>query len=129
MFDKNNLKYTLKAIDETIEKLNSDVRRGKLLAELKQDPRFKEVILDGYFEVEAKELFNILTDPSGASPYSNEEIQLKLAAISHFKSYVGTDEFVGAIEIKAQSAPSRILEEEQYRLEVTADIASGDNNE
>ena len=117
------LKEELKAIDKTIEKKKKAIRLGEALKELKNDPNFKLVILEGYVEAEAKRLFKILTDPSGVSPYSNEEIQLKLAAISHFKSYIGTDDYVGTIEIEAERAPDEIIMEENYRDEVTANAA------
>jgi hypothetical protein len=117
------LKEELRAIDKTIEKKKKAIRLGEALKELKNDPNFKLVILEGYVEAEAKRLFKILTDPSGVSPYSNEEIQLKLAAISHFKSYIGTDDYVGTIEIEAERAPDEIIMEENYRDEVTANAA------
>jgi hypothetical protein len=70
-----------------------------------------------------------LTDPSGITPYTAEETQLKLAAISHFKGYVGTDSFIGTVMRDAQDAPSRILSEEKYRNEVTEEFAKGDTYE
>ena len=123
MDGKSNLAETLEAIDYSIGKFNEDIKRGKDLESLMNDPRFKSVILDGYFEKEAKRLFQILTDPTGASPDTTEEIQLKLAAISHFKSYVGTDNFAGTIKIDADRAPSLIIKEMNYRNEVTATYA------
>jgi len=122
--ETSNLNKQLKAIDKAIEDFKSDIERGKALTRLMANQDFKDVILDGYFEAEANKLFNILVDPTGASPYSNEEIQLKLAAISHFKSYVGTTDFRGTIEMDAERAPSLLMGEEAYRNEVTADFAA-----
>jgi len=123
----SNLNKELKAIDEEIEGYRRDIERGKALAELKQDSRFIDVILDGYFEVEAQKLFQILIDPTNASPYSNEEIQLKLEAISHFKGYVGTSSFAGSIQNSAENAPGLITSAELYREEITA--GNADNGE
>ena len=124
MDNKSNLAKTLEAIDETIAGYRDDIQRGKDLEYLMNEPRFKLLILEGYFKKEAERLFQILTDPTGASPDTNEEIQLKLAAISHFKSYVGTADHAGTIKIEAERAPLAIAREEEYRKEVTATHAA-----
>jgi len=121
--DTSNLKETLNAIDASIEGYRKAEEQGKKLKRLMKNPDFISVILEGYIDTEAKKLFKILTDPSGASPYSPEAIQLKLEAISHFKSVVGTDDYKGTIEIEAEQAPLDILREETYRKEVTAEFA------
>lgn len=126
--DSSNLKETLEAIDAAIAKSNAAIKRGERLKRLMKNPDFIDVILEGYIEVEAKKLFKILTDPTGASPLSNEEIHLKLEAISHFKGYVGTNDYEGTIEINAKRAPDEILRETNYRKEVTADYAANGDN-
>lgn len=119
MDDTSTLKTTLEAIDAVIAKQRAAIKRGEDLKALMKDPRFKSVILDGYFETEAKRLFKILTDPTEVSAYTAEEIQSQLSAISTFKGYVGTK---GTIEIEAAMAPSLIMKEEQYRNEVTSEF-------
>ena len=123
MDDSSILQDTLEAIDSAIAIRKADIELGQALIRLKNNSDFKTVILDGYVETEAQELFNILTDPSGASPYSAERIKLKLEAISHFKGYIGTDDFKGTIEVNAEQAPQAIAREEEYRREVTASCA------
>lgn len=126
-FTSSNLKDTLVKIDTKIAEEQVKIDRGEALARLINNSDFQEVILEGYIKTEAERLFKILTDPSGQSPYTNEEIHLKLEAISHFKSYVGTDGFVGTIMSEASTAPGIILREQVYRSEVTAEYA--DNGE
>ena len=121
--DNSNLKETLKAVDTVILEKKAEIKLGEELKLLKQTEYFKNVIMKGYFETEAKKLFNILTDPSGSSPYSNEEIHRILAGISHFKGYVGTVDYPGTVEINALRAPEDIQREENYRKEVTASFA------
>ena len=121
----NNLKETLEAIDSAIAKYQAEIERGKMLERLMVNPDFKAVILDGYIEAEATKLFNILIDPSGASPYTDEVIQRKLASICDFKEHVGTSEFDGTIKISAKRAVSDLLREESYRDEVTEEFAKG----
>ena len=123
MPNTDNLKDTLTRIDEAILMYKADIRRGELLNSLLTFPAFKELIIDGYFEAEAKKLFDILIDPTGASPYSPEEIQARLGSISHFKGYVGTKDFPGTIKMNAERASELIIREENYRKEVTAAFA------
>ena len=116
----SNLKETLEAIDAAIARKKEAIKAGEALNRLMNNPDFKTVILDGYIEAEANKLFKILTDPSGTSPYTDDQVKLKLAAISHFRGYVGTEDFPGTIKIEAEQAPLDILSEENYRKEVTA---------
>jgi hypothetical protein len=78
---------------------------------------FIDVILTGYIDEEAKRLFNILIDPTGASPYSYEKIQMKLSSISDIKGYLHE------VKLEAKRAPHDIMREEIYRKEVTAEAA------
>jgi len=126
--ESSNLKETLEAIDAAIATSNAAIKRGEKLKRLMKNPDFIDVILEGYIEVEAKKLFKILTDPTGASPLSDEEIHLGLGAISRFKGYVGTDNYEGTVEIDANRAPDEILREETYRKQVTANYAANGDN-
>jgi len=119
--EQSTLNETLEAIDAVIAKKKAAIKRGERLARLMKNEDFIDVILDGYIETEARKLFTILTNPSGESPYSPEEIQLKLEAISHFKGYVGTEDYLGTVMMEAKKAPLEIAREEDYRKQVTAD--------
>lgn len=120
----SNLKDTLKRIDEYIGTQREAITKGEALERLMKNPDFKLVILDGYFEAETKKLFNLLVDPTGASPYTNDQINLKLAGISDFKGYVGTDDYVGTVATEAFNAPSNIDREEDERKRVTAEFSA-----
>ena len=121
-FASSNLKDTLDRIDTLISDKQSAITKGAQLEVLMKTPGFIDVILDGFMNDEAKRLFDIMVDPTGASPYSNEEIQLKLAGISTFKKYLAD------VKKAAERAPLDILREEDYRKEVTAENAlNGDN--
>ena len=118
--DTSNLKETLDKIDEVILRKKEAINRGEKLKRLMANSDFNYVILEGYKNVEAERLFKILTDPTGSSPISPEAVQMKLASISDFKGYVGTDDYLGTVMIEAMQAPDEILREEAYRKEVTA---------
>ena len=115
--ESNTLNKTLDAIDAVIAEKKTAVKRGEMLERLMIDQDFKEVILDSYIEEEAARLFQILIDPSGASPYTSEQIQRKLDSIRDFKGHVET------IKMNAKRAPEEILREEVYRKEATAKFA------
>lgn len=123
MAGTDNLKETLESIDTYIAEKRIDIKRGEQLQRLMKNPDFIDVIMNGYIEVEAKKLFKILTDPTGASPYSPEETQMKLSSISDFKGYVGTEDYPGTVMMDAQRAPFEIEREENERIRVTADYA------
>lgn len=118
------LQETLKSIDSYIAEKQEAIKRGEALERLKSNPDFQAVIVEGYIETEAKKLFDILTDPTGASPYSAETIQLKLEAISHFKSYVGTRDYPGTVKMDATRAPGEIQRELAERARTTAEYAA-----
>lgn len=122
--DSSNLQETLDKIDSAILAYEKDLEAGVKLKRLLANPDFQDLILDGYFNTESKKLFDILTDPSGASCYSSEQIHLMLSGISHFKGYIGTDAFEGTIQQDARRAPDAIATERAYRLEVTREYNS-----
>jgi hypothetical protein len=126
MDEESNLNETLKAIQSAIAEREANIERGEKLKRLKDNPDFQDVILKGYIEDVSKELFKILTDPTGASPYPIETIYLKLGSISDLKAYIGTEEFKGTVQVKAEQAPLEIEREQDYRKELTAQIASED---
>jgi hypothetical protein len=121
----SNLKETLQLIDEVMAERNASIELGEKLKRLKNNPDFIAVILDGYIATEEKKLFKILTDPSGASPYTEAQITKKLNSISDLKAYIGTEDFPGTIMVKADNAPGELLREEQYRKEVTTEYSKG----
>jgi len=112
--EDSNLKVTLRRIDEYIAEQQEHIKRGKELEQLRTNPAFLSVFVDGYINTEAEKLFNILVDPTGVSPYSDEEIRLKLASISDFKRYINN------VEISAEQAQNKIAREELERVRVTA---------
>ncbi len=117
MDNASNLKTTLAQIDLAIERFKDAEKQGEMLKRLKNNPDFIYLFIDGYIEAEAKKLFEILIDPSGASPYSEDTIRRKLDAVSNLKGYMND------IEIAAESAPLDIAREEDFRVKHTAEYA------
>ena len=120
-FASSNLKETLQRIDTVISEKRSAIETGKKLEALMATQNFIDVILEGFIETEAKKLFDVMVDPTGASPYSNEEIQLMLAGISTFKRYLAN------VKLEAENAPLDIQIEEDYRTQVTSEAAMSED--
>ena len=116
----SNLSVTLERIDEAIDTFKESAAEGEMLKRLQSNPDFVHLFINKYIDTEAKKLFNILIDPSGASPYSEDELRRKLDAVGNLRGYISD------IEIAATAAPLSILREEQYRKEVTAEAARED---
>ena len=121
MDDKSELDTELERIDNFIAEAKEAIEKGKALERLMCNEDFTNIIVDGYFESEARKLFDILIDPTGASPYSEEQINSMLAGISHFRGYIGTGQYPGTIRTEAERAPLDIIKEEEYRIQVTAE--------
>ena len=117
MSEKDTLKQELAEIDGRIEELKEKIELGKALEELHEDERFKKVVLEGYFDEEAKRLFGLLTTPTSLKRDQLENVMDKLSAIRNFKGYFKE------ILLQAGMAPSQIEEEEAYRQQVTADAS------
>lgn len=121
--DPSILHDTLEEIEASIIKNKLVVERGAALARMKLTKDYRTVFSEGYIDTESEKLFKILTDPSGASPYSTEKIHLMLEAISHFKGFVGTEDFQGTVEQDAKYAIDTIERDQEYRKEITANAA------
>ena len=124
--DPSILHDTLEEIEASIIKNKLVVERGAALARMKLTKDYRTVFSEGYIDTESEKLFKILTDPSGASPYSTEKIHLMLEAISHFKGFVGTDDYIGTVEQDATYAVQQIEQNREYRKEITAALAAED---
>lgn len=115
---KDNLKKELAQIDERIESLQKDIQLGKDLEALHENEQFKNVILDSYFEDEAKRIFGLLTNPTPLKREQIENLNDKLATIRVFKEYFQT------LLINANMAPEQIEEEEEFRKKITERYAN-----
>jgi len=114
MVEQTNLQVELADIDARIKTLNDNIKAGKDLEEMHEDPRFINVILEGYLEAEAKRIFGVLTDPSHHLKRDvMENLMDKLTSTRNIKQYFGT------VLMNASMAPEELVTEESYRKEVT----------
>ena len=119
MESNSNLTVELHAIDTAIEREEDKIKRGEALERLMNNEDFKSVILNGYIDAESKRLFELLTQV----PVPRQEILQgfgeRLDSIRYMKEYIGTPTYPGTIRREAENAPEVILENEQYRKEIT----------
>ena len=113
----SNLKNELEQIDHSIAGYKEAIKKGEALTALRGNPFFTTIITDGYIEVEAIELFKTLLDPNGTGPHTEEEIRRKLDGIVTIKGYLAR------VELEAKTAVDKVLIEEQYRAQITAQYA------
>jgi hypothetical protein len=115
MEETSNVKKKLAEIDERIIKLQEEKELGEALERLHENEDFIKVILHGYFETEAKRIFELLTIPTKLKRDQLENLMDKMTAIRNYKQYFQT------VLINAQMAPDQIQDEENYRKELTAE--------
>jgi len=113
-----NLKEELQKIDESIERHEAAIKRSEDLESLKTDPRFINVIVNGYTEAEAKRLFSMLTAVPATRRETLETTHDKLEAIRHMKEYLGTATYPGIVAREAENAPDSIAADRIYRVEL-----------
>ena len=63
MSETLNIDEQIKEIDNDIETQEWFVKRGEALKRLKENEDFRLVIFEGYLEVEAQRVFELLTPP------------------------------------------------------------------
>jgi hypothetical protein len=97
-------------LEERLDEAYKKVKLGNDLKELKKDPRFQSVIIDGYIGELAEFLFNELTKSITLQSQPEEQLREGLLAIRHLKSYIGFDGLPGDVEYNAELAKSNAEE-------------------
>lgn len=116
----------LQQLDASTAQYEAALQRGKDLEELKKNPLFISVIMEGYLEAEAERLFDTLTMVPAIRRESLDNTQSKLEAVRHFKEYVGTATYPGIVMREAENAQSHIDENEMYRTALLADNSASE---
>jgi hemerythrin superfamily protein len=113
MEEQSTLEELLRKSDERIAELEKMKELGEALERLHENEDFQKVILDGYFEKEAKRLFDILVHPDMFKRDIMQNIQDKLTSIRSLKQFFGT-----TLQ-NAHMAPMQIEEEENYKRDIS----------
>ena len=129
MEDTSNLTTDLQLTDEAIAAEKRKIAKAEALDRLIDNPDFILVIQQGYLEDEANSLFDLLTSVPSQRREITESTLDKLNSIRHFKEYIGTSTYPGVVRRNAEVAPEIIVEQEQYRKQITAYYTDMDEGE
>lgn len=114
MSNKLNIDEKIIAIDTAIEVQEWYIKRAEALERLKENEDFKLVILEGYIDVEADRLYNLLMAPQTIKLDDKENYLSQLEAIKCLNRYLGDDKYVGIATRLGQNA--KVLIEDNLKL-------------
>lgn len=118
MSEKLNIDAQLKQLDEEIAKYKYTLQLSKDLKELKDDERFQRVFFEGFLEIEAQRIFELLTHPLTVKPEDIHNYESQLATIKNMGRYFGTPSYKGTVEIQATNAKKAIEDLETMKQEL-----------
>jgi len=116
-----DLQLELQSFDKSIEEHKKNVLVGEALERLKNNPDFKLVIEEVYFEDESKRVLNNLLTPNITRRDTLEDMADRLGSIRNLKAFIGTPEFAGSVLSKAENSEEEINFAEQNRKDLIAD--------
>ena len=94
----------IEVIDKDLEVLVWNIKRGEALDKLMQMEEFHLVMVEGYLEIEAKRVFNLLTHPLTVKPDDKNNYLSQLDTIKNLSRYLGSPEYLGIVKISAANA-------------------------
>ena len=99
-----NIDEQIEIIDKDLEVLDWNIKRGEALDKLMQMEEFHLVMVEGYLEIEAKRVFNLLTHPLTVKPDDKNNYLSQLDTIKNLSRYLGSPEYLGIVKISAANA-------------------------
>jgi len=112
-------------IDEQIAELDTDIgiqtwyiERAEALEKLKKMPEFQMVIMDGFINIEADRVYNLLTDPRTVKLEDKDIYLSKLDTIRNMSAYLGTETYPGTVANLAVNAKSALESAEAMKREL-----------
>lgn len=94
----------IKLIDANIEVLDWNIRRSAALDKLMKTEEFHLVITEGYLEIEAQRVFELLTHPLTVKPDDKDSYLSQLDTIKNLSRYLGSPTYKGTIKILADNS-------------------------
>lgn len=98
-------------IDEQIEQIDKDIelqdwyiKRGEALDRMIGTEDFKLVFVEGYLEIEAQRVFELLTHPLTVKPEDEKKYLSQLETIKNIGRYIGCENYAGTVAIQASNA-------------------------
>ena len=122
MSETLNIDEQIKEIDNDLETQQCFLNRGEALKRLKENEDFRLVIFEGYLEVEAQRVFELLTHPLTTKPEEKSSYLSQLETIKNIGRYLGCENYAGIVAITANNAKKYISDFVATKQEL---IASG----
>lgn len=110
MSEKLNIDEQIEIIDKDIEVLKWNIKRAEALDKLLNTEEFQLVIVEGYLDIEANRVFDLLTHPLTVKPDDKESYLSQLDTIKNLGRYLGTPEYKGIVKISAENSKKDIDE-------------------
>lgn len=104
MSEELNIDEQIEAIDRDLEVLEWNIKRAEALDKLLDMEEFQLVIIEGYLEIEAQRVFNLLTHPLTVKPEDKNSYLSQLETIQNLGRYLGTPEYKGVVKISANNS-------------------------
>lgn len=101
MSEELNIDEKIEAIDRDLEVLEWNIKRAEALDKLLDMEEFQLVMIEGYLEIEAQRVFNLLTHPLTVKPDDKNSYLSQLETIQNLGRYLGTPEYKGIVKISA----------------------------
>lgn len=110
MSEELNIDEQLEQVDMQIAEQEYHIKRAEALARLKENPDFQLVMIEGYLQLEADRVFNLLVHPLTVKPDDRDSYLSQLDTIKNVSRYLGTDQYKGTVNILAINAKKAIDE-------------------
>ncbi len=104
MSEELNIDEQIEIIDRDLEVLEWNIKRAEALDKLLEMEEFQLVMIEGYLEIEAQRVFNLLTHPLTVKPEDKNSYLSQLETIQNLGRYLGTPEYKGIVKISANNS-------------------------
>ena len=104
MSEELNIDEQIEVIDRDLEVLEWNIKRAEALDKLLKMEEFQLVMIEGYLEIEAQRVFNLLTHPLTVKPEDKNSYLSQLETIQNLGRYLGTPEYKGIVKISANNS-------------------------
>lgn len=120
MSEKLNIDKQIAAIDADIEVQKWYVARAEALEKLEKMEEFQMVIADGYVNIEADKVFDLLVNPLTVKPEDKESYLSQLETIKNIGRYLGNSTYKGTVKIMGINAKQALDAAEKQKQELIA---------
>lgn len=120
MSQELNINEQIEQLDMQIAEQEYYIKRAEALKKLKEMPEFEMVFMEGYLQLEADRVYNLLVHPLTVKPEDKESYLSQLDTVKNVGRYLGTEQYAGTVAILASNAKGQLDELIQMKQELVA---------